>query len=349
MRKFLASVGNAQLLVKKGSTLEHFADVRTLTESTLSFSTTMEDVRAGQGAQLYGRFAHDSGVNVTLTDAMFDVKYIAAQVGSEVLINDKVYGTTTISKDLSSTDITTGITLSDAQDLGVACGLNHKLAWIRKKGCEATDEWDAVTLDDNKIPAEALGSYSAGDSICIQYFTTKPGERVMVSSNFVPSEFVLLLTTKLFAGDASAPETGRPVGEITVKFPRFQLDGQFDLSMAMSSAATVSLNGTALAVNDPSDCEGNGVYAEIIQVIDGESVLTNLTDVLVDYDTGSPVVYGLYNGTSVTQLASKYYKTVGNYIVVADDLNAITTVTAAGWITNAAGKRIGYAEELHAD
>ena len=41
MRKFLASVGNAKLLGKVKGEFTSIADVRTLTESTLSFSTTM--------------------------------------------------------------------------------------------------------------------------------------------------------------------------------------------------------------------------------------------------------------------------------------------------------------------
>lgn len=307
MRKFLASVGNAKLLGKRNGVFQHIADVRTLTESTLSFSNTMEEVRAGQGAQLYGRFGHDSGMTVNITDAMFDINYIALQVGAELnaagleasgLFNesfDNVGETITLSK--------------KPTNLGTACGLDKCFVWIKEKGCDKDSAYTAVaiTAGETAVPA---GEFK-GKNICVEYFINKPGNNALqVSSNFIPAELVLILTTQLFAGDASAPETGKAVGSITVKIPRFQLDGTFDLSMAMSSAATISLQGTALAVDD-GGCEGKGVYAEIVEIIDGVDILTNLKDVIIDPETakagGTPDVYGLFINGSVSKLGSEDY------------------------------------------
>ena len=47
---------------------------KTLTESTFDFSITAEDVRGGQGNGLLGRYFHDSNMQVTLVDAMFDLQ-----------------------------------------------------------------------------------------------------------------------------------------------------------------------------------------------------------------------------------------------------------------------------------
>ena len=121
-----------------------------------------------------------------------------------------------------------------------------------------------------------------GKTYCVSYFTDELSARtVLVNANFVPAELSLILTTKLFAGDASNPETGKPVGEITIKIPRFSLDGAFDLSMAMSSAATMSLNGTALATA-ANDCEGEGVYAEIVEVVEDTVWYQDLKRMVVD-------------------------------------------------------------------
>lgn len=67
---FLASVGNAEGFRKVNGELQHILSAKTLTDSSLSFSVSMEDVRAGQGAKLYGRFAHTSGMTISLTDAI---------------------------------------------------------------------------------------------------------------------------------------------------------------------------------------------------------------------------------------------------------------------------------------
>ena len=291
MRKFLASVGNAKLLGKKNGEIYHIADVRTLTESTLSFSNTQEEVRAGEGAKLYGRFSHDSGMTCTLTDAMFDLNYVALQVGASIEGNATAFYNEEAS--VGSTDTSYSLTKT-AEPIGNACGLDAVFAWVREKGCGADVEWSAIKVEGNAID---VTDYQ-GKDICIQYFVNKPEARMIsIAANFIPAELILILTTKLFAGDANAPETGKPVGEITVKIPRFSLDGTFDLSMAMSSAATMSLQGTALAVDDGS-CDGNGVYAEIVEVETGSDVKTGLKAIIVDEESQAvgavPEVYGQY-------------------------------------------------------
>lgn len=304
MKKFLASVGNAQLLGKKDGKLVHIADIRTLTESTLSFSNTMEDVRAGEGAKLYGRFSHDAGMTVTLTDAMFDLNYIALQTGSEIEGN-----ATAFFEDAAATVSGDTVTISKTPAvLGNACGLDHIVVWAREKGCKASDEWFAFVLESASNTFSIAGSALAGKTdLCVRYFIDKPEARqIAISGNFIPAECILLLTTKLFAGDANAPETGKAVGSITVKIPRFQLDGTFDLSMAMSSAATTSLNGTALAVED-GGCEGNGIYAEIVEIETNSTFADGIKAIMIDPDetatADAPSVYGIYNDGHISKLA----------------------------------------------
>lgn len=306
MRKFLASVGNAKLLGKVNGELKHIADVRTLTESTLSFSNTQEEIRAGEGAQLMGRFSHDSGMTVTLTDAMFDLNYIALQVGASIEGNHTAFYSEEFEVGENDTEKTLGKT---AQPIGNACGLDKVFCWIREKGCGSDASWNGVKVsEDNKIDVNAY----KGKSICVEYFVNRPEARgLSINANFVPAELILILTTKLFAGDASAPETGKPVGSITVKIPRFSLDGTFDLSMAMSAAATMSLAGTALAVDDGT-CDGAGIYAEIVEVETNSDASTGLKEIIVDEDCleagKEPVVYGLYNDGHISVIEAGEYE-----------------------------------------
>lgn len=291
---FLASVGNAEAFRMVNGSLQHVLSARTLTESTISVSSTMEDVRAGQGAKLFGRFNHDAGMTVSLTDAMFKLEYIALQVGSQItngaskMFTEKLSGTT--------------LTLSKAPvKMGKSCGLNHVCAWYREVGCDADQEYTFVefpagTTTYTITPAGA----TATSEYCVTYFVEDTAAReTIINANFVPAEMILFLTAKLFAGDASAPETGKPVGEITVKIPRFQLDGTFDLSMAMSSAATMSLNGTVLAV-DSNGCESDGAYAEVVEVINGRNWYDNLKDILVSEDDDK--IYAIYKNGSTMEL-----------------------------------------------
>lgn len=271
-KRFLASVGTGLLAGRVNGVEQIIAKVDTLTESTLSITSTQEEVRAGQGAKLYGRFNHDAGLTVTLTDAMFDLNYIALQVGSELkqggiaMHTEQVVAT---SEDWTGTAKPTLRVSKPIQAMGESCGFDHYLVWYREAGCDAADDYfTAEPITKGGFVAQPDG-IEVGKTYCVSYFTDELSARtVLVNANFVPAELSLILTTKLFAGDASNPETGKPVGEITIKIPRFSLDGAFDLSMAMSSAATMSLNGTALATA-ANDCEGEGVYAEIVEVVNG--------------------------------------------------------------------------------
>ena len=64
------------------SLCENYA--KTLTESTFNFAITAEDIRGGKGNGLLGRYFHDSTLTATLTDAMFDLNYIALSLGVNV-------------------------------------------------------------------------------------------------------------------------------------------------------------------------------------------------------------------------------------------------------------------------
>ena len=357
MRKFLASVGNAKLLGKKNGELYHIADVRTLTESTLSFANSMEEVRAGEGAQLYGRFSHSSGITVQITEAMWDLQYVALQVGAS--LNDTsparnaFYHDNKYTGDTKTTSGSNTLSATPA-NIGNACGLNHPMVWVRLMGCSADTQWTAIEANGNTINLDNYPQFQ-GKNVCIEYFVNKPeAHAISVNSNFIPAELVLVLTTKLFAGDANAPETGKPVGYITIKIPRFQLDGQFDLSMAMTSAATINLSGTALAV-DNGQCDGSGVYAEIVEIEENSNLMTGITDILLDnqlLDAGEiPGVYAKYSDSHISQIGAADYKISSPDDTTTASVAAKTTFVASkvNYVTVSADGYYWYVGEKAAD
>lgn len=338
MKKFLASVGTGTLFTKVDGELKMAAHVTTLTESTLSITSTQEEVRAGQGAKLYGRFNHDAGMTVTLTDAMFDLNYIAWQVGSELQRGGIVMYTEQVTAGADG-----AVTLSQpVEKIGESCGLDQYLIWYRAAGCDASDDYYSQVVEAGATSIN-LEEGVEGTDYCVSYFTKDhAANTILVNANFVPAELVLVLTTKLFAGDASNPETGKPVGEITIKIPRFSLDGSFDLQMAMSSAATMSLNGTALAVDDGS-CDSDGIYAEIVEVISSAKWYDGLTGFETELgENGSEVsiselavddvitVYGIFKNAapSIIDASLLKFETTGTGVV--DATGKVTTAFVAG-------------------
>ena len=81
---FLASVGVAEAFRKVNGVRQHFFSAKTLTDSSINISVSAEEVRGGPGAQLLGQFFHTSTFGLTMTDAIFKLEYIAAQVGAVI-------------------------------------------------------------------------------------------------------------------------------------------------------------------------------------------------------------------------------------------------------------------------
>lgn len=297
-KRFLASVANVELFAKEGGNLVHFASAKTLTDSSIGFTLSMEEVRAGQGGKIYGRFAHSSGMTLSMTDTMFDLNYVKALIGAEE------NGTAHL---MYTEELTAGadpVTLAKTPvSVGSLCGLDSVIAWGHVADCNGEGADLPLVVTGNTVD---LSAFTAGAKVCVTYFVADASATLLkVKANFIPAEMVAIMTAQEFAGDASAPETGKPVGELIVKLPRFQLDGQFDLSMAMTSAATISLNGTALAVAG-GDCGGEDYYAEIIEKLEGALWTDGLKDIVIDPEHvtvgEAPVIYGIYKNGAIKLL-----------------------------------------------
>lgn len=293
-KRYLASVANVELFIKENGALQHYASANTLTDSGLGFTVSMEEVRAGQGGKIYGRFAHSSGMTLSMTDVMWDLKYIRALIGAEstdVGASGVIY-TQTAAAGASVTLTKTAISL------GTLCGMTDVIAWGHKVGCEGEGDDETFTVTANAIDLSGkTGSY------CISYFVADPtAVLTKIKAKFIPSEVVAVMTIQEFAGDASAKVTGKPVGYLTVKIPRLQLDGQFDLALSMTSSATIALNGTALAVASGS-CDDEDYYGEIVETITGVAPVVNI---LVDSDQlkvgQAPIVYGVDASGSIYKM-----------------------------------------------
>lgn len=294
-KRFLASVANVELFEKKDNKLTHFASAKTLTDSAFGFTLSMEEVRAGQGGKLYGRFVHTSGMTFTMTDAMFDIEYIRALLGAEKGVGGSVLHTDTFSGGAASQTLT-----KTAVGMGNLCGMKDIIAWGHVADCNGESEDKDFVVTKNAID---LSMYDAEDKVCVTYFVQDPSATLMkIKAKFIPAELVAIATVQEFAGDASAPESGKPAGELVIKIPRFQLDGQFDLTLNMTSAASIALNGTALAVSS-GDCNGEDYYAEIIEKAEGADWRTNLKDFVIDPEHlkvgEAPVIFGISNNGGI--------------------------------------------------
>ena len=309
---------------------------KALTDSSISIGITAEEVRGGKGNKLIGRFFHDSTFGLELQDALFNLDYIAKNVGSQitpatgVLFEEQV---------VASNDSLT-VTGNPSDFLGLG-----NLGWYSKPG---EDEWTRF---------EFLGSTSQdaavvnGDTYCVKYMNDVACEQVIVPSEFVPDEVTVILKGDLYkASKGNDVTTSSIIGHVEVEVPRFQLNGSMDLSLNSSGASQVPFAGQALVTMDASaGCEGGGYYAIIKQYNENANWYDNLIGLAVEgSDTLTLVagstkrlnVYGVFsNGSSKLIDASRLLYTAtsgagtmsGNVLTAASEAGSGTvTVVVAG-------------------
>nr|DAT55120.1 MAG TPA: structural protein [Caudoviricetes sp.] len=279
---FIGGVGRVRAFVNTEKGLEHYFDAKTLTDSAINISVSAEEIRGGEGAKLVGKYFHSSNFTLNMTDPLLDLKYIAAQVGSN--ITEDADGTAFKTEKLQ---IKTGgkVTLTETP-----VAISENVTWCQEgastiawyKGCDDTEYQTAIVTKtaDNKYQITVAGQVN--DYVCVSYPITKKGRQIVVKAMYYPKEFVIYLTAKLFAGDACKPSTGTSIGEIVVEIPRFQLDGTVDIGLNMSSPATFALNGSAYAVGCGCDDEDGSYYAKITEVLTNEAdVYGGYTNIVV--------------------------------------------------------------------
>lgn len=259
---FIAGVGNATLF--DGERL--VASANTLIDSGITIGLSFEDVRAGQGNKLYGRYAHTSSFDLKLTDAMFNLEYLAMNTGSDISLGGDVM----VDEEMTST--AKKIKLSQT---AVAISGSKVYAYAKKSGTDNVYDKYAVS-ETNEIEVPVDGTY------CIRYmYTNDLASKMTVKANFIPKTLTLILEANLYSGGSCDIETSTLAGKVTIKVPRFMLNGSQELSLTAAGVANTSIEGTALA-SGCAGCSGDGVYAEIIQVMANRTAENGFTGIVVE-------------------------------------------------------------------
>ena len=332
---FLAGVANAEIF--KNNDL--FATAKTLIDSSITIGVSAEDIRAGQGAKLYGKYFHTSTFDLKLSDAMFRLEYIAANVGSEITLGGDVFA------EEAHTAGEGGKIALTREVVPMSEGADKFIYWKKPEDAYYTTlNLGKEAIANNEI---TIAGITAGQEICVKYlYTNDMARKLNVSANFTPDTVSVYLTANLYSGDATNPSTGTKVGTVTIKVPRFLLSGSQELSMSMTGASNTAFEGSALAAKGKG-CENDGIYAEIIEVINDRTVDDIVQLMIADSAEGIVLekgeketleVYGRFGDTAPVLLPAYMLKftssadtiTVANCVVTnngEDATNATITVT----------------------
>ena len=264
---FLAGVGRA--LIFSGNNLIGVA--KTLTESTFNFSISSEDVRGGAANALWGKYFHDSNLQIQLTDAMFKLEYVAANLGVDIAQGGlTVYESSGAGETIATSGQVT-LTNTPAQFDGTAIG------WYKKP----TDlEWSIGVINGTTM---SIPNAVAGEKYCIKYFYQNPNARsIPINVQYIPKVWHVVILNDLFAGDVSDIGSATRYGRIVTDIPRYQLDGNMTLNLTATSASTVPINGNALAIESGDSCEEEPYYGTMTEEIFGGSWKDNVVALAIE-------------------------------------------------------------------
>ena len=319
----LAGVGTIEAFTQSSTQPTKIFTSKTLQESGISISVTAEDIRGGLSNPLLGRYFHDSILEANITDALFNLQYLALNVGGQVVIGGSSLVTETV---------TGGSGTLTVQGTPTAFGNAGTVGWYTLAGQE---NWAPITFNGKVATVEGVTS---SETYCVRYNATDAGiQEFVVPSAIIPSEVHLVMTYPLFAGGTSpeAISTSSQVGELIVDIPRFQFAGNVELSLTSSGAATSNLSGSALASYTTANCNDMGTYGTVKQKIYGGNWYDDLTTIAVDGGnfsladgaTKTLKVIGIFkNGTGVLD---------NSKLTFTSSASSTASVTNAGVVTGA--------------
>lgn len=286
------------------------------------------DIRGGLSNPLLGRYFHDSLLESNITDALFDMTYIALNVGGEITVGGDSLVTESVTTTTANKVTVTGTP--------VAFGNAGTIGWMTVEG---EDNWQPITFTGKTAEVSGLAS---GTNVCVRYNAYDDAmKQFIIPSNVIPSEIHVVMTYPLFAAttDVQSLSTSSKVGELIVDIPRFQFNGSVELSLTSSGAATSNLSGSALAVNDTINCSDMGRYGTVKLRTFGGNWYDNLIAMAVDGaemsmktgDTKTLKVVGIFQdkGTTLTGVLNNANLTF------TSSSSSVATASTAGVVTAA--------------
>lgn len=275
------------------------------------------------------KYFHDSAFSVTLTDQLFDMQYLALNCGGNITAGSDIMSQEQIT-------ITAKNTIVLPRPVVDFDGSGSRVLWY-KKATDSEEKYSVVTMDT--ATTATVDGLEVGDIICVKYFYNADSAReFVISSTFIPSTVYAIMTLPLYKSGTTATSysSSSKVGEIQIRIPNFQLEGNQEFSLTASGVSSSSLSGSALATyTGEAGCETNGYYGIISEVIYGKSATDSLSAIaiqnsdidLASGETANLTVIGIYNdGTKPTVIDN-------SLLTFVSTSEATATVSTAGVVT----------------
>jgi len=338
MRKFLTSVADVYAYDDNENLLFM---AKTLLDSSIEVTLGSSPIRGGRGNQLQYMYYHTGEMNFTLTEAQWNLAFLAKTVGQSSSTGSNIYREENVQVTRSSNTVTgsvVGLPIASGSaatvygwfesDYRVAQGL------APYRGTFATSAF-TVTVD-------ASDTIASSDYICVRYYVLdSDATELIIPANMIPAVVKLVMETQLNSSDVSTNQ----IGTVQIIAPKVSLSGSFSISMTADGVSTTPLKGIALAAIDAAGttpCSSVPYYARIVENI----TLANWYDdvvalaiqggsiALANDGTTIPVLWAMPSDPSKSAFQAPISGTNFTFAIEEDTSSALVSVSAnAGLIT----------------
>lgn len=329
--QFISGVGKVLLFTKDN---QLFGVAKSLTQSTFNFGVESGEVRGGEGNALFGKYFYNTSLEVSMTDCMFNLEYLARNLGVDPEMGGLVWYE---SNELGETPAANGkVTLAHPP---VGFNGSH-LVWYKKPSDAA---WNVGTANESGGSwSIIIEGASASDKYCIKYqYQDENSKFITIKAKYTPDVIHVVIINDLFSGDTNDVGSASKYGRLITDIPSLQLSGAQELSLSSTSAATIDLSGSALAVESGTSCEEDPYYGTMTQQIFGASwkddvVACAVENADVDLNVGEAETLAIrvvYNGAAAQRKSNDNFVFAvesGSTSVCSVDQNGTITANGAG-------------------
>lgn len=217
--------------------------------SSIEVSMQEQNVNGGKSNKLLYSFKYGRELNVTLEAANWDLKYLAVNLGSDV-VNQ----------------------LSDIYIINECVQLTSGIGTLPKTPIGNV----AVVLSDNTIVEvtptgkiiDLTSTIIDTTTVRVTYKFSGLAKTITIDSDSSPKVYKLVLDA-----DRHNNAVGK-VGHIQIEIPSYQPSGNFTMNFTPDGVTSTNLDGRALAVEGDSCANGSSVYAYVHEYDEDADVFT---------------------------------------------------------------------------
>lgn len=263
MNQYLFAKGTCNVVVRDIATGD--VDYQSNKVQTSQFTTTadMGAIQAGIGNATAIQLPHNAAVNLTLTNADFNMSARAMSVGSKLNYG----GIAPVCEVIEATGNTLSVTKTPAAPYGYLTAICN----VVESGV-TNAPGTSYTID---VDSKQIQGFTAvqGKSYVVTYFSADPSSQYFtINGVFAPAIKHVTVQISVYSNNGSGNAmVGTKVGDLYIIIPRMQFNGKADTDGTQTNPVVTDLSGTALtydeaaAVGVCTDCAVSGL-AQLLYV-----------------------------------------------------------------------------------